>query len=71
MRFLVTGGKFIGKRVVTQLLKKQIKVIATDIDTKNNQRQFEKYLNQKKLIQAILNFMILISHLKKKLKTSY
>ena len=49
MRFLVTGGTgFIGKRVVTQLLKKQIKVIATDIDTKNNQRQFEKYLNQKK-----------------------
>ena len=69
MRFLVTGGTgFIGKRVVTQLLKKQIKVIATDIDTKNNQTQFEKYLNQKKVNTSDLKLYDLDISSKEKIK---
>ena len=46
--FLVTGGTgFIGKRVVAQLLQKNIKVIATDINTKKEMDSFEKYLSVK------------------------
>ncbi len=46
--FLVTGGTgFIGKRVVAQLLQKNIQVIATDINTKNEMDSFEKYLSVK------------------------
>ena len=46
--FLVTGGTgFIGKRVVAQLLQKNIQVIATDINTDNEKDSFEKYLSFK------------------------
>ena len=46
--FLVTGGTgFIGKRVVAQLLAKNIQVIATDINTDNEKDSFEKYLSFK------------------------
>ena len=46
--FLVTGGTgFIGKRVVAQLLSKNIQVIATDINTDNEKDSFEKYLSTK------------------------
>ena len=47
-KFLVTGATgFIGKRVVAQLLQKNIQVIATDINTKNEMDSFEKYLSVK------------------------
>tara|TARA_B100001094_G_scaffold43691_1_gene38506 strand:- start:155 stop:472 length:318 start_codon:yes stop_codon:yes gene_type:complete len=50
MTFLVTGGTgFIGKRVVSLLLEKNINVVATDINTNSEQEQFDKYLNQKKI----------------------
>ncbi len=48
MNFLVTGGTgFIGKRVVAQLLQKNFKVIATDINTNNEKDDFENYLSSK------------------------
>tara|TARA_B000000441_G_C21731259_1_gene346491 strand:+ start:328 stop:1305 length:978 start_codon:yes stop_codon:yes gene_type:complete len=50
MTFLVTGGTgFIGKRVVAQLLKRNIQVVATDINVDDEQSDFEKYLNSKSI----------------------
>ena len=47
MEFLVTGGTgFIGKRVVKQLLLKDIKVVASDINIKNQEASFFKYLKE-------------------------
>ena len=49
MKFLVTGGTgFIGKRVVAQLLTKNIDVIATDINIDKEKNDFEDYLSSKK-----------------------
>ena len=57
MSYLVTGGTgFIGKRVVAQLLKRGIKVVATDIDIEKNNQQFENYLSQKKINTNDLKF---------------
>ena len=50
MSFLVTGGTgFIGKRVVAQLLSRNIQVVATDINIDKEQDDFQKYLNSKKV----------------------
>jgi len=50
MNILVTGGAgFIGKRVVSQLLKSNINVVASDVNTKNEQESFELFLNKKKI----------------------
>jgi len=49
MVFLVTGGTgFIGKRVVRQLLNKNIEVVATDINIDNEKDSFHNYLELKK-----------------------
>ena len=48
MTFLVTGGTgFIGKRVVAQLLSRNIQVVATDINVDQEKNEFESYLNSK------------------------
>ena len=50
MSFLVTGGTgFIGKRVVAQLLSRNIQVVATDINIDKEQDDFQKYLNSKNI----------------------
>ena len=50
MKFLVTGATgFIGKRVVKQLLNKNITVIASDVRIDEEQKYFFEYLNQNKL----------------------
>ena len=50
MKFLVTGATgFIGKRVVKQLLNKNISVIASDVRIDEEQKYFFEYLNQNKL----------------------
>ncbi len=47
MEFLVTGATgFIGKRVVKQLLLKDIKVVASDINIQNEQTSFFEYLKK-------------------------
>ncbi len=47
MEFLVTGATgFIGKRVVKQLLLKDIKVVASDINIQNEQASFLEYLKK-------------------------
>ena len=54
MTFLVTGGTgFIGKRVVAQLLKRNIQVVATDINVDDEQSDFEKYYNRKRKLFRI------------------
>ena len=56
--FLVTGGTgFIGKRVVAQLLQKNIKVLATDINTNNEQDSFENYLSSKNVSSKDLELL--------------
>ena len=46
MEFLVTGSTgFIGKRVVKQLLNKDIGVIASDVRIDEEQKSFFEYLN--------------------------
>ena len=46
MKFLVTGATgFIGKRVVKQLLNKNITVIASDVRIDEEQKYFFEYLN--------------------------
>ena len=57
MTFLVTGGTgFIGKRVVAQLLKRNIQVVATDINVDDEQSDFEKNLNSKSISSKGLEF---------------
>jgi len=47
LEFLVTGATgFIGKRVVKQLLLKDIKVVASDINIQNEQASFLEYLKK-------------------------
>ena len=50
IKFLVTGATgFIGKRVVSQLLKKNISVIATDIRLEEEKESFFNFLDSKNL----------------------
>ena len=50
IKFLVTGATgFIGKRVVSQLLKKNISVIATDIRVQEEKESFYNFLDSKNL----------------------
>ena len=70
MTFLVTGGTgFIGKRVVSLLLKKNINVVATDINTNSEQEQFDKYLNQKKINKKNLELIDLDISSKEEIKS--
>ena len=58
IKFLVTGATgFIGKRVVALLLKKNIEVIATDINIKEEEQSFINYLTYKKVSDK--NFKLL------------
>tara|TARA_Y100000590_G_scaffold41032_1_gene43818 strand:- start:3359 stop:4339 length:981 start_codon:yes stop_codon:yes gene_type:complete len=58
MVFLVTGGTgFIGKRVVRQLLNKNFKVIASDINIDNEKDSFYNYLDLKKQNHNKLNLI--------------
>jgi nucleoside-diphosphate-sugar epimerase len=69
MNFLVTGGTgFIGKRVVSLLLKKNLNVVATDINTNNEQDSFNKYLNQKKVNKKNLELIDLDISSKEEIK---
>ena len=57
MKFLVTGGTgFIGKRVVAQLLQRNIDVIATDINTDKEKNDFENYLSTKNISSKNLEY---------------
>ena len=69
MTFLVTGGTgFIGKRVVSLLLNRNINVVATDINTNSEQEQFDKYLNQKKINKKNLELIDLDISSKEEIK---
>jgi len=58
MKFLVTGGTgFIGKRVVAQLLQRNIDVIATDINTDKEKKDFEDYLSSKNVSSKNLELL--------------
>ena len=58
MKFLVTGGTgFIGKRVVAQLLQRNIDVIATDINIDKEKNDFEDYLSAKNVSSKNLELL--------------
>ncbi len=58
MEFLVTGSTgFIGKRVVKQLLLKDIKVVASDINIQNEKASFFDYLQKYKLDTNKVNLL--------------
>jgi len=60
MKFLVTGAAgFIGKRVVSQLLEKNISVIATTTNVEDEKDAFIKYINSKNLSHQNLEFTYL------------
>ena len=69
MKFLVTGGTgFIGKRVVAQLLQRNIDVIATDINTDKEKNDFEDYLSTKNVSSKNLELLELDISSKEDLK---
>ena len=54
MKFLVTGGTgFIGQRVVQQLIKKNIEVIATDIILEEESNNLSNRIKDSKLKEII------------------
>ena len=56
MKFLVTGGTgFIGQRVVQQLIKKNIEVIATDIILEEESNNLSNRIKDSKLNSKILH----------------
>ena len=60
MRFLVTGATgFIGKRVIAQLLKRNIPSIATDIRIEEEKESFFQYLKNKNINHQNLNLIYL------------
>ena len=69
MKFLVTGGTgFIGKRVVAQLLQRNIDVIATDINIDKEKNDFEDYLSAKNVSSKNLELLELDISSKEDLK---
>ena len=60
MRFLVTGATgFIGKRVIAQLLKRNIPSIATDIRIEEEKESFFQYLKNNNINHQNLNLIYL------------
>ena len=60
MKFLVTGAAgFIGKRVISQLIKKDIPVIATTTRVENEKDIFFKYIDSKNLSHQNVEFTYL------------
>ena len=58
MEFLVTGATgFIGKRVIKQLLLKDIKVVATDINVQTEKTSFFEYLKKYNLDTNKINLI--------------
>ena len=69
MKFLVTGGTgFIGKRVVAQLLQRNIDVIATDVNIDKEKVDFESYLSAKNVFSKNLELLELDISSKEDLK---
>ena len=65
MKFLVTGAAgFIGKRVISQLIKKGIPVIATTTRVENEKDIFFKYIDSKNLSHQNLEITRLLNLLK-------